>query len=144
MRSGLEQGSEDSDIIISLKADDELISASNAYCVQCGNCCHGYCANKEVGDDGLTYCLLHDTSGTPRPHGKRVARYSQDIVRKLNPEKWAKPDVCHTYGPHLSFLAILSYLESGEINLAKAAMNFCRGAVRMFNEYREFLAEEKK
>lgn len=122
------------DVIDKIKADEELIEASNSYCVQCGKCDKRFCSNKEIREDGMTYCLLHDNSGKTYPYEKKIPEID-DIYYKLDPEKFAKPKVCHTIGPHsLGFLSIVR--STGD--------SLCPGAEKMFRDYQMFLRQQPK
>ena len=131
-------------IIEAIKSDEELIEASNSYCVQCGFCCKEHCQNKETRSDGLVYCLLHDQFGKTYPHGKKIPSEREIITKRLNPKEWTKPNVCHTYGPHLAFIALVFY-KTQEINLRmaqKTEMEYpC--AKNMLEDYVSFLKTSK-
>jgi hypothetical protein len=143
IKNQLGKGTKVEKIIAQMKSDESLIEASNSYCNQCGNCCNKYCENKEVKSDGLTYCLLHDNSGKPYPHGKKKADYDSQICKeRLNPKVWAKPEVCHTFGPHLGLFAILHYMEMGDTNMEFHHRSLCPGGDEMLADYEAFLKKD--
>ena len=117
----------DEEIIDLIKTDDSLIEASNSYCSRCGWCCSTACANLKT-DDNLAYCLLHDEEF---PNGKKIPEYV--TTRKLNPEEWAKPLICHTHGPHLG---LIQEIRTGH-------NHYCPGSVQMIRDYKSFLEEFK-
>ena len=132
------QGLGDEKIISIIKADEELVEASNSYCVRCGRCCTPRCRNKEVGNDDLVYCLLHNNLGNKYPSGKVIPEY-EATNNKLDPDIYAKPLVCHTYGPHLSFLFAMRGEEEGKLILTSDIAKRCRGAVELLKDYKTFL-----
>jgi hypothetical protein len=135
IKTELDLGSSDKDIISSIKLDDELLSQSCSYCRQCGKCEMKRCSNFEVREDGLTYCLLQDNN---YPNGKKVAS-DKDIYDRLDPTEFVKPLVCHTYGPHLVFLAILHYKTLNDQEMVEITKQRCDGALEMFHDYENFI-----
>lgn len=126
-------------LIEEVRADEELIKASNSYCMQCGWCCNKRCANKELRNDGLVYCLLHDNSEKYLPK-KKTPGY-KEIYRKLNPKKYTKPKTCHTSGPYLVLPALIYYKEGKNWAMFRETQRECRGAVKMLRDYEEFLSK---
>jgi hypothetical protein len=113
----------DKEIISQIKADESLISASGSYCNRCGSCCDN-CANLDL--DEVASCLLHDEV---YPNGKKIPDFGFAKDFRLDENKWAKPSVCHTYGPHLGLL----------YSLRTGRLPFCPGGEKMEREYMEFL-----
>ncbi len=133
------------DVIEEIKSHEELIEASNSYCIQCGQCCNTHCGNIEKRADGYAYCLLHDDSGKAYPYGKKIPEYPDDIYRRLDPSKWAKPKVCHTKGPYLNLLDILFSIEIGEPEcVVQHYKELCLGVVGMLRDYELFLDASKQ
>ena len=140
LRENLAGGLADEGIIRLIKADEGLVEASNSYCARCGKCCNRYCGNKETLESGRIQCLLHDQGAYP--YGKNIPEYPEDIDKKLDSAEFTKPSVCHTFGPHLAFLAGIRYSESGKAALATNALSLCDGAENMTRDYEAFLSEQ--
>jgi hypothetical protein len=119
VRESKKSGISDMRIIAEIKADSALLASSNSYCRQSGHCCNTRCANLEK-IDGKAFCMLHDNGNVI----KKAADYDE-ILTVLNPDKYRKPEVCRTYGPHIGLLALID----GNENIR------CEGAIEMFANY---------
>ena len=138
----LKDGKSISSISSKVASDPELKDISNSYCEQCGDCCSvesvgDECENKEVREDGLTYCMLHSV-GT-FPYDKQVPKLSQAVHNKLDSDVWAKPECCHGYGP---LYTIFSWLEAkAENNPELIDVVTCVGGLKMLEEYKATVKE---
>ena len=132
-------GAGDKEVLDTVKSDEEMLASVTAYCAQCGNCCNSRCGNKSV-KDSKTYCDLHPTEGDDYPGDKKIASYD-DIYNKLDPNIWAKPSVCHTYGPHTVALALIHYHNIVDRAGFSNASNSCQGANGLYGDYLAFAEE---
>jgi len=132
-----DEGKQPSETIAKIKGDIDMVSASNSYCAQCGNCCNSRCANIEHRS-GLAFCLLHhpeEEDNLPR------ADYDA-LYHKLDPTEWSKPPVCHTYGPHVVVFALIEY-EKKDMSIFLRTLDRCKGSRAMFRDYKAFLEERE-
>lgn len=133
------EGRPSSEVIERIKTDGYVLNASNDYCRQCGKCCMTRCKNYAEYEDGHVKCLLHE-DGSAYPHGKIIAGY--DMIRvPLDPAQYAKPLLCHTYGPHVACLGIMNHLSKGDGELAHIAAERCPGSQDMYADLLERKAD---
>lgn len=144
----LEQEPHRDDIKGKITKNPEVITLSNSYCEQCGDCCEGYaleggdnsvreCSNREIRNE-LSCCLLH--SDGAYPNGREIPQLNEAVANRLDPTKFAKPECCHITGPYLTLLSMIEAKREGDQGLLECVK--CHGGLKMLEEYRAFVADK--